>query len=327
MQHPPDGLGDRHREHDARLHAPAADATRSATSAGSTANYIEGDTPLALSGDDAFTSVSLPFSFSLYGKSYSSANVCTNGYISFLAGNCIFTNSGIPSTALPNGAIYPYWDDLIIDGSSSMWTKTLTGPNRFVIEWRNARYFDDSTRRVDFEVVLYENGQILTQYRNIADDARERAARRRSGSRTRTARSRSSTPQRGCARESPTTRSGTCCRRRASCRARDRCQRPPGARGGDGEGAAGRNTVRSATTDAAGFYQMQFRSGATRSKRARRTTRPARRTSPEDATVTTGLRAPHPTRRGQSDVTRVRRCRATRPRPGRSRCRTPAASR
>ncbi|MET0563228.1 MAG: malectin domain-containing carbohydrate-binding protein, partial [Gaiellaceae bacterium] len=91
-------------------------------------------------------------------------------------GNCIFTNSGIPSTALPNGAIYPYWDDLIIDGSSTMWTKTLSGPNRFVIEWRNARYFDDATRRVDFEVVLYENGQILTQYRNIADDSRERGS-------------------------------------------------------------------------------------------------------------------------------------------------------
>ena len=57
-----------------------------------------------------------------------------------------------------------------------MWTKTLTGPSRFVIEWRNARYFDDASRRVDFEVVLYENGQILTQYRNIADDARERGS-------------------------------------------------------------------------------------------------------------------------------------------------------
>jgi hypothetical protein len=136
-------------------------------------SYEEGDTPLALSGDDSFTSVSLPFSFSLYGQTYSSANVCTNGYITFLTGNCIFGNSSIPSTFTPNGAIYPYWDDMFIDGSSSMWTKTLSSPNRFVIEWRNARYFDDTTKRVDFEVVLYENGQILTQYRNIDANARE----------------------------------------------------------------------------------------------------------------------------------------------------------
>ena len=88
-----------------------------------TPSYTEGDTPLALSGDDSFTSVSLPFAFSLYGQSYSTANVCTNGYITFLAGNCIFSNSSIPSTVTPNAGIYPYWDDLIIDGSSSMWTK------------------------------------------------------------------------------------------------------------------------------------------------------------------------------------------------------------
>jgi hypothetical protein len=136
-------------------------------------SYEEGDTPLALSGDDSFTSVTLPFSFSLYGETYTSANVCTNGYITFLTGNCFFGNSSIPSTFTPNGAIYPYWDDLYIDGSSSMWTKTLSGPNRFVIEWRNARYFDDTTKRVDVEVVLYENGQILTQYRNIDANARE----------------------------------------------------------------------------------------------------------------------------------------------------------
>jgi hypothetical protein len=141
-----------------------------------TPNYIEGDTPLALSGDDSFTSVSLPFSFSLYGTSYSTGYVCTNGYVSFTSGTCFFSNSGIPSTGDPNGAIYPYWDDLIVDGSSTMWTKTLTGPNRFVIEWRNARYFDDASKRVDFEVVLYENGQILTQYRNIAADAREQGS-------------------------------------------------------------------------------------------------------------------------------------------------------
>jgi hypothetical protein len=138
-----------------------------------TASYIEGTTPLALSGDDSFTSVTLPFPFSFYGQSYTSAAVCTNGFVTFLSGTCPFTNSGIPSGSTPNAAIYPYWDDMFIDASSSMWTSTLSSPNRFVIEWRNAAYFGDFSRRVDFEIVLYENGQILTQYRNIANDARE----------------------------------------------------------------------------------------------------------------------------------------------------------
>jgi hypothetical protein len=43
-----------------------------------------------------------------------------------------------------------------------------------VIEWRNARYFNDNVRRLDVNLVLYENGQILAQSRNLADDGRER---------------------------------------------------------------------------------------------------------------------------------------------------------
>jgi N-acetylneuraminic acid mutarotase len=137
--------------------------------------YVEGDTSLSLSGDDNSTAVNLPFTFTLYGQSYSTAYVCTNGHLTFLnpGPGCPFGNSGIPSTFTPNAAIYPYWDDMYIDGSSSMWTKTLSSPNRFVIEWRNAAYFPGGTAdRVDFEVVLYENGQILTEYRNI-DNAHE----------------------------------------------------------------------------------------------------------------------------------------------------------
>jgi subtilisin family serine protease len=137
--------------------------------------YIEANTILPLTGDDSYLQISLPFNFSLYGSSYGSAFVCTNGYMNFLAGNCLFSNSAIPSTAAPNGAIYPFWDDLYVDASvSSVRTELLSNPNRFVIEWRNVRPFGDTTRRFDFEVVLYEGGQILIQYRNIANDGREK---------------------------------------------------------------------------------------------------------------------------------------------------------
>ena len=139
-----------------------------------TPSYIEGDTALGLSGDDNSTSVALPFTFTLYGQSYSTAYVCTNGHITFQnpGTGCPFSNSSIPSAGSPNAAIYPFWDDLYLDGSSSTWTKTLSNPNRFVIEWRNASFFPCCGDRLDFEAVLYENGQILTQYRNI-DNAHE----------------------------------------------------------------------------------------------------------------------------------------------------------
>jgi hypothetical protein len=141
-----------------------------------TPNYIEGDTSLALSGDDNSTSVSLPFTFSLYGQSYNTAYVCTNGHLTFQnpgGSFCPFFNSSIPSTGTPNAAIYPFWDDMFLDAASTMWTATVSNPTRFVIEWRNAGFFPPgSADRLDFEVVLYENGQILTQYRNV-DNAHE----------------------------------------------------------------------------------------------------------------------------------------------------------
>ncbi len=48
-------------------------------------------------------------------------------------------------------------------------------PNRrYLIEFRNVRFSGDLTRRIDFNIVLFENGQILTQYRNLGNDGRER---------------------------------------------------------------------------------------------------------------------------------------------------------
>jgi subtilisin family serine protease len=136
--------------------------------------YIEAETVIPLMGDDAWTPISLPFPFVFYGKTYNTAFVATNGYINFLAGNSYYFNERIPSTGAPNGAIYPFWDDLYVDGSASVRSQLLdSAPNRrFVIEWRNVHPYTDWTRRLDFEIVLYENGQILTQYRNIENDGR-----------------------------------------------------------------------------------------------------------------------------------------------------------
>jgi subtilisin family serine protease len=140
-----------------------------------TPNYLEAANVLPLTGDDSSTQVALPFPFTFYGQTHNTAFVTTNGNLNFLALNSSFSNTSIPNTGAPNGAIYPFWDDMFVDASASVRTELLgVAPNRqFVIEWRNVHFFGDSSRRVDFEVVLRENGQILTQYRNIASDGRE----------------------------------------------------------------------------------------------------------------------------------------------------------
>jgi subtilisin family serine protease len=121
--------------------------------------------------DDAATLVTLPFAFSFYGTSYSSANVTTNGLVSFTDASTSWANTGIPNAGSPNTAIYPYWDDLYVDSpTANVYTASLgSAPNRqFVIEWRNVRYFGDAARRVGFEVILNENGDVQTMYKDIA---------------------------------------------------------------------------------------------------------------------------------------------------------------
>jgi Carboxypeptidase regulatory-like domain len=143
------------------------------------APFEQADTVVPLTGDDNATTLDLPFPFTFYGETYTRAHLCTNGFIEFVGPtttNCSASNAAIPTTGRPNGAVYGYWDDLFIDAQASIRADVRgSAPDRrFVIEFRNPHYFNDDTRRIDFNIVLHENGEILTQYTNIADDGRER---------------------------------------------------------------------------------------------------------------------------------------------------------
>src|SRR5206468_4688390 len=101
-------------------------------------SYVAADAVLALTGDDDSVAVTLPFPFTLYGKTYTTANVATNGNLNFLAPSTAFTNTAIPDPGEPNAAVYGFWDDLFIDADGSVRTQTVgTAPNRqFIVEWR-----------------------------------------------------------------------------------------------------------------------------------------------------------------------------------------------
>jgi hypothetical protein len=137
--------------------------------------YIEADTMLG-KGDDASFQVDLPFPFTFYEVAYTRAYVSTNGYLNFIARNSAYSNVALPSSAAPNGAIYAFWDDLYADSSASVRTQLVgTAPNRrFVIEWRNVTFYSNNFRRLDFEIVLCEEGIVFLQYRNIDNEGRER---------------------------------------------------------------------------------------------------------------------------------------------------------
>lgn len=143
-----------------------AEATSPATFSDQTDD--PGVTVLPLTGDDVSTGVTLPFAFPLYGQNYTNATVSSNGVIAFAGFAADGDNSAIPSAANPNGALYPFWDDLQINGQATVTTKTSgTAPNRvFSIEWYEAYLFGRSTR-VTVKAALSENGTITFSYDGI----------------------------------------------------------------------------------------------------------------------------------------------------------------
>jgi hypothetical protein len=124
---------------------------------------------LALTGDDATTAVTLPFVMPFHGKTYTTATVSTNGFLTFdtTVGTTTYANPVMPTAAAPNAVVAPFWDDLEIDASASVRTDTIgTAPNRkFIVEWRNAKFRPSGPDRITFETVFTETtGEIAFNY-------------------------------------------------------------------------------------------------------------------------------------------------------------------
>jgi hypothetical protein len=139
------------------------------TTATGTGSITPGDTDTGSHCDDCNTTISFPFPVSVYGQTFNSGDVSSNGTLNLTGGSAAFTHGCL---VLPNSfwemGILPYQDDLRTDqfsgcsgfpgGTCGIFTSvTGTAPNRqFNIEWR-AVHFADTTAPANFEVVFYEN--------------------------------------------------------------------------------------------------------------------------------------------------------------------------
>ncbi|MFC4007107.1 S8 family serine peptidase [Nonomuraea purpurea] len=140
--------------------------------------YVAGTDKLALSGDDEAVQVNLPFPVPFYGTGQSRAWVGTNGFLTFAADRITTASNGrLPSTATPNNALYPYWDDLTVDAQAGVYTGvTGTAPHRvFVVEWRNVGFYNAADQRISFEALLGEDGSIAFRYKDV-DSEREQGS-------------------------------------------------------------------------------------------------------------------------------------------------------
>jgi Matrixin/IPT/TIG domain len=141
------------------------------------ASAANGGTPLTFGNtDDAAAVVSLPFTFTLFNKSYPSGSkisVTTNGWISLDAvTDPEYQHGPLPGTAvqrpdgttgsIPSALIAPFFEDLFIKSNGSVTDQTLgASPNRqFIVEWSNAGILDeqgnDAGATLTFEAILYE---------------------------------------------------------------------------------------------------------------------------------------------------------------------------
>lgn len=150
--------------------AAATGVSGSYTCIESAGSFVAGDTLVGLSGDDEGTSIATPFPVRLFGVSTSTLWVDTNGAVygaqpSSWSPEFVAT---FPNSAAPNSVVAPFWDDLVIDGQAGVYVRTIgAAPNRqFVIEWRNAVFFN-TTDRVTFSVVFSENGAITYTYPSL----------------------------------------------------------------------------------------------------------------------------------------------------------------
>jgi hypothetical protein len=125
-------------------------------------------------GSDLITALPpLPFAIPYYDTSYNTIYVSTNGFITFI--NCQSSpgvNCTIPSTQEPNCALYPFWDDLYLlnDRSAKIYYKFIgTQPHRaIVITWLNVAHKNTSgLQRLTFQAILYEDGNIVFQYKDV----------------------------------------------------------------------------------------------------------------------------------------------------------------
>jgi hypothetical protein len=118
------------------------------------------------------TPVTLPFTFPFYGSGYSSAFVCSEGFIQFgvASGTTSAVNAVFPHAAgATDGQVCPYWDDLNMSGATARcwrWTTGTTPARTFYVGWENVPLAVNANARLSFQVQLSEDtGRIVFAYK------------------------------------------------------------------------------------------------------------------------------------------------------------------
>ncbi len=120
------------------------------------ATIVPGTTNIGLHGYELTTTITLPFPFQLYGRSFTSAVVSTSGNLQFTSDNPTAVDLCLPAQNFGN-TIFGHWGRLqtYLDENGIFTSISGSAPNRvFNVEWRADRISD--AQLVNFEIRLYE---------------------------------------------------------------------------------------------------------------------------------------------------------------------------
>lgn len=144
---------------------------------GPTYDYIDisatGDS-LGTGRREAFGPFSLGFDFQFYMTSFSEFYVSTTGLITFTeAENSRYNYCPAPDSDSPDYWISPFWDylDMRYDDDAAIVRGQYFDDDidYYVIEWVNFMIRSEEGDPMDMEVILFEDGNILFQYKHIND--------------------------------------------------------------------------------------------------------------------------------------------------------------
>ena len=146
---------------------PVAPAGRSYSMTEKDGLYRQGTEDTGWHGDDVCGVLwfDADFLFPFYDTAWDGVCVTTNGALVFDRASALGNNTPLPSGSRID-AIYPFWDDLVVDDEGGIYLDTteVDGLPAQVIEWRNATFYGDRTARVSFSVTLVADGRIEVGY-------------------------------------------------------------------------------------------------------------------------------------------------------------------
>jgi subtilisin family serine protease len=110
--------------------------------------------------DDSNWAYTLPFSFPYFDSAYTTAYVCSNGFINFGAGDSDYSNSD--SELIAAKRIAALWDDLRTDGTGEDIFIDASVPDQVTFRWKAETY--SGSNPCNFSIVLYADGRIRFHY-------------------------------------------------------------------------------------------------------------------------------------------------------------------